>query len=86
MTPQLVIAALLLAALVRASGSELGALRAVQAAANRALAEGRIVPGPNGILPGNGLGAVLDVNGVRVQLIGGRVVNGLVELGSFLGM
>ncbi len=76
-----------LAALVRASGdSELDALRAVQSAANRALAEGRIAAGPNGILPGNGLGAVLDVNGTTVQLVGGRIVNGVVELGSFVGL
>jgi len=32
------------------------------------------------------MGAVLDVNGVRVQLIGGRVMNGIVELGSFVGL
>lgn len=73
--------------LVRASGgSELTALRAVQAAANQALAEGRIVAGTNGILPANGLGAILNVNGVNVQLIGGRVMNGVVELGSFVGL
>ena len=42
--------------------------------------------GANGILPGNGLGAVLNVNGVNVQLIGGRVINGVVELGSFVGL
>ena len=72
--------------LVRASGSELNALRGVQAAANEALAAGRLVPGANGILPGNGLGAILNVNGVNVQLIGGRVMNGVVELGSFVGL
>ena len=67
-------------------GSELNALRGVQSAANQALAEGRIVAGPNGILPGKGLGAILNVNGVKVQLIGGRVMNGIVELGSFVGL
>jgi hypothetical protein len=66
--------------------SELNALRGVQPAANQALADGRLVAGPNGILPGNGLGAVLNVNGVNVQLIGGRVMNGVVELGSFVGL
>jgi len=72
--------------LVAASGgSELNALRAIQSAANQALAEGRIVAGANGVLPGNGLGAVLEVNGVNVQLIGGRIMNGVVELGSFVG-
>jgi hypothetical protein len=74
-------------ALVRASGgSELNALRAMQTAANQALVEGRIVAGANGILPGNGLGAILNVNGVNVQLIGGRVIDGVVELGSFVGL
>lgn len=53
---------------------------------NQALTEGRIVAGPNGILPGKGLGAILEVNGVKVQLIGGRVMNGVVELGSFVGL
>ena len=75
-----------LAALVEASGSELNALRAVQVAANRALAEGRLVAGPNGVLPGNGLGAVLTVNGVNIRLIGGRIVNGVVEIGSIEGL
>jgi len=32
------------------------------------------------------LGAILEVNGVKVQLIGGRVMNGVVELGSFVGL
>jgi RHS repeat-associated protein len=73
--------------LVEASGgSELNALRGVQAAANQALADGRIVAGPNGILPGKGSGLILNVNGVNVQLIGGRVVDGVVELGSFVGL
>jgi hypothetical protein len=58
----------------------------VQAAANQALAEGRVVAGQNGILPGNALGAVLNVNGVNVQLIGARIMNGVVELGSFVGL
>ena len=73
--------------LVRASGgSQLDALRAVQASANQALAEGTLVAGANGVLPGNGLGAILSVNGVNVQLIGGRVMNGAGELGSFVGL
>ena len=72
--------------LVTASGgSELNALRAVQNAADKALIEGSLVSNAKGILPGNGVGTVLNVNGVNVQLIGGRVVNGRVELGSFLG-
>jgi len=76
-----------LAALVKASGgSELRALRAIQAAADRALAAGRLATDARGILPGGGIGNILSVNGVRVQLIGGRVVNGAVELGSFAGL
>jgi RHS repeat-associated protein len=74
-------------ALVQASGGDaLNALRALQAAAKKALAEGRLVAGANGILPGNGAGAILTVNGVNVQLIGGRIINGIVELGSFVGL
>jgi RHS repeat-associated protein len=73
-------------ALVKASGSELNALRDVQSAANKALAEGQLVSGQNGILPGKGLGAVLNVNGVKVQLIGGRIRDGAVALGSFVGL
>lgn len=73
--------------LVRASGgSELDALRAIQSAVNQALAEGRLIAGANGVLSRNGLGAVLEVNGVDVQLIGGRIINGVVELGSFVGL
>ena len=46
----------------------------------------RLVAGPNGVLPGNGLGAVLTVNGVNIRLIGGRIVNGVVEIGSIEGL
>jgi RHS repeat-associated protein len=70
--------------LVRASGgSHEAAYQAVQQAANQALREGRLIAGANGILPGGRSGAVLSVNGVNIQLVGGRVVNGEVQLGSF---
>jgi RHS repeat-associated protein len=70
--------------LVRASGgSQEAAYRAVQEAANLALRQGKLLTGPNGILPGGQAGHVLRVNGVNVQLVGGRVVDGKVHIGSF---
>jgi len=71
---------------VRASGgSAENAYQAVQEAANQALRAGLLKPGANGVLPGVGGGAVLNVNGVNVQLIGGRVMDGVVHIGSFVG-
>jgi len=73
--------------LVRASGgSAESAYTAVQQAANQALKDGLLTPGANGVLPGAGAGVVLDVNGVSVQLIGGRVTDEVVHIGSFVGM
>jgi hypothetical protein len=73
--------------LVRASGgSAEAAYRAVQNAATEALRQGLLKPGANGVLPGAGAGAVLNVNGVSIQLIGGRVVDGVVRIGSFVGL
>lgn len=73
--------------LVHASGgSAEAAYRGVQQAANEALRTGAVRSGANGILPGAGRGAVLNINGVNVQLIGGRVINGEVRLGSFVGV
>lgn len=73
--------------LVRASGgSAEAAYGAVQNAANVALRSGLLRPGANGVLPGAGAGAVLNVNGVNVQLIGGRVIDGVVQIGSFVGL
>lgn len=69
--------------LVQASGSEARAYDAVQRAANQALKDGRLKPDSNGILPGGSAGEVLNVNGVNVQLVGGRVVEGEVRIGSF---
>lgn len=73
--------------LVQASGgSAENAYRAVHAAAQLALQEGRLVQYANGVLPGAGQGAILSVNGVDVQLIGGRVIDGVVYLGSFVAL
>jgi len=65
------------------NGSRENAFDAVQQAANQALRDGRLVAGPNGVLPGGRVGAILDVSGVQVQLVGGRVMNGEVQIGSF---
>jgi RHS repeat-associated protein len=74
-------------ALIRASGgSAEAAYNAVQQAANQALRSGLLSPGPNGVLPGAGAGAILNVNGTSIQLIGGRVMNGVVQIGSFVGL
>jgi len=73
--------------LVRASGgSTEGAFNAAQQAANQALREGLLAPGANGVLPGAGAGAILNVNGVNVQMIGGRVIDGAVHIGSLIGL
>jgi hypothetical protein len=70
--------------LVKVSGgSQTNAFNAVQDAANTALKEGRLSVGPNGVLPGGQAGAILNVNGVNVQLVGGRIINGEVQIGSF---
>jgi filamentous hemagglutinin len=70
--------------LVKASGgSQVNAFNAVQDAANAAFREGRLTVGPNGMLPGGQAGMVLNVNGVNVQLVGGRIINGEVQIGSF---
>jgi hypothetical protein len=72
--------------LVRASGgSPEAAYTAVQQAANQALRGGVLKAGPNGVLPGGGAGAILNVNGVSVQLIGGFIKDGVVYIGSFVG-
>jgi RHS repeat-associated protein len=70
-------------ALVDASGgSREKAFAGLQDAANQALAAGQLKPGPNGILPGGQAGAILTVNGVDVQLVGGRVNGDVVDIGS----
>ncbi|MGH8548940.1 MAG: hypothetical protein ACRERU_10140, partial [Methylococcales bacterium] len=73
--------------LVRASGgSAENVYSAVQQAANQAMRDGLLRPGANGVLTGAGSGAVLNLNGVNIQLIGGRVIDGIVQIGSFVGL
>lgn len=74
----------LLDGLVSQFGSEEAAFNAVQAAANEELAAGRLVVGPNGILPS--AGNVLNVDGQLIQLSGGRLVDGSVNISSFSGV
>ena len=57
-------------------------LDAIQKAANEALAAGKLTPNANGILPSGDLGNIIDVAGTQVRLIGGRVVNGVVQISS----
>ena len=64
-------------------GSQTKAYNAVQDAANAALKRGDLKPRSNGVLPGGQFGAVLNVGGVNVQLVGGRVLDGKVQIGSF---
>jgi|TARA_B110000967_G_C18892861_1_gene568549 RHS repeat-associated protein len=72
-----------LAPLLKQFGSEEKAFRAVQDAANQALKSGRITPNAKGILPSGDAGYIIDVAGNSVRLIGGRVVDGLIEISSF---
>ena len=67
---------------VKASGGQEQAFRRLQAAANDALKRGELVPGPNGILPRGDAGAIINVGGTQIRLIGGRVVNGAVQISS----
>jgi hypothetical protein len=69
--------------LVAKFGSEEKAFEAVQQAANKALASGKLVPGRNGVLPTGDAGHILDVGGMPVRLIGGQVQDGAVQLSSF---
>ena len=72
-----------LESLVTKFGSQEGAYNAVQNAANQALKAGKLTPSPKGILPSGGLGNIINVGGMNVRLIGGRVENGQVILSSF---
>ena len=69
--------------LVKAAGSREKAYQSVQEAANKAFQEGRLRPNEQGVLPGGNGGAILEVSGVNVQMVGGRVVNGEVKIGTF---
>ena len=67
---------------VKSQGGQEQAFRSIQNAANQALREGRLVPGPNGLLPGGDAGPIIDVAGTKIRLIGGRVVNKIVQIAS----
>jgi hypothetical protein len=67
---------------VRASGGRERALLRIQEAADAALRDGLIKPGPGGVLPVGNDGFILNVGGIQVRLIGGRVVDGRVEISS----
>lgn len=62
-------------------GSKEEAFNAVQRAANIALREGKLLPSVEGVLPSPG--AILNVEGINVRLIGGLVKNGEVIISSF---
>jgi len=72
-----------LESLITKFGSQEGAYNAVQNAANQALKTGRLTPNAKGILPSGDLGNIINVGGVDIRLIGGRVENGQVILSSF---
>jgi RHS repeat-associated protein len=67
---------------VRASGGREQAFTRIQEAASVALREGKLVPGPGGILPSGNAGPIIDVGGTQIRLIGGRVVDGVVDIAS----
>jgi len=68
--------------LVRASGGREQAFLRVQEAADAALRNGLLKPDSKGLLPRGDAGPILDVGGTQVRLIGGRVVDGRVEISS----
>jgi hypothetical protein len=67
---------------VAASGGRDAAFNRIQDAANAALREGRLPVGPNGVLPSGDAGPIISVGGTQIRLIGGRVVDGVVQIGS----
>jgi hypothetical protein len=69
-------------AFVRASGGREQAFMRIQDAANAALREGKLTVGLTGILPHGDAGNIIDVGGTQIRLIGGRVVDGVVEISS----
>ena len=70
-----------LESLVQKFGSEEKAFDAVQKAANKAFKSGQLEASVNGVLPK--VGAVINVNGMNVRLIGGLVKEGKVIISSF---
>ena len=72
-----------LESLVSKFGSQEAAYATVQKAANEALKAGKLTPNSKGILPSGDLGNLINVEGMNVRLIGGRVENGTVIISSF---
>tara|TARA_B110000285_G_scaffold235604_1_gene318577 strand:+ start:902 stop:4846 length:3945 start_codon:yes stop_codon:yes gene_type:complete len=69
--------------LVTKYGSENAAYNAVQKAANQAAKNGGLTPNSLGVLPSGNAGNIINVGGLNVQLIGGRIIDGIVKLSSF---
>ncbi len=69
--------------LVAKFGSEQAAYQAVEEAAQEAYEAGQLAVGANGVLPSGNAGNIINVDGVLVRLIGGRIVNGRVVISSF---
>ena len=69
--------------LVQKFGSEADAFNAVDEAAQSAFKAGQLAPNVNGILPKGDLGHIINVGGMNVRLIGGRVIDGRVFISSF---
>jgi RHS repeat-associated protein len=68
--------------LVKKFGSQEKALEAIQNAANKALKDNKLNIGNNGILPTGNNGNIINVGGMDVRIIGGRVSNGNVTISS----
>jgi hypothetical protein len=47
------------------------------------LNNGQLTPNANGILPTGDAGHILNVGGIALRLIGGMVMNGVVQISSF---
>ena len=67
--------------LVTKFGSQEKAFNAVQNAANQALKAGKLTPNAEGVLPS--VGEILNVGGMNVRLIGGKIKDGKVIISSF---
>ena len=55
----------------------------MEKSANDAFKAGLLTPGADGVLPKGDNGTIICVEGVDVRLIGGRVMDGTVHIGTF---
>ena len=69
--------------LVNACGSRESAFFEVNKAANEALRQGKLNPNAQGILPSGNNGDIINVSGMQVRLIGGRITEDGVSISSF---